>query len=183
MAVDESLGINSAVSPLGKAYLKADETTKPKTSLQNDKTPLNLVNQDSVAITLNSATQKTLNAVQTVNSDMNLVAKSVREANAALETAAGHLGGMKAALDRIVKNFPPFSVDSKERADLLMSYSALRKEIEKMTFPPSLSDLPKTLKDVPVDATDNQVATALKSVETATGQIEDARVGAGKSST
>lgn len=187
MAINESSGINSTAPLLDNAYPKnhraSDETTITKTSSQNDNTPIKLVNQDSVAISLNGTTQKMFSTVQSANSDINVVAKSVREANATLVTVTGHINGMKAALDKIVKNFPPFTADSKERAELLMSYRAIRKEIEKMTFPPPLPALQDTLDDIPVNATDGQVGDALKSVETAAGQIEDARGKLAKSST
>jgi hypothetical protein len=43
---------------------------------------------------------------------------------------------MQGNLTTIVKNYPPYPIDSMERRDLLMSYISLRKEIESLMVPP-----------------------------------------------
>jgi len=43
---------------------------------------------------------------------------------------------MKTELSKIVKNFPPFPPESAERRDILMSYQAIREQIDKMSIPP-----------------------------------------------
>jgi hypothetical protein len=70
-----------------------------------------------------------------VNEEKNLFATAIRETDKALHEVSNVTVKMKVRLETIVKNFPPFTMDSAERKDLLMSYISLRKEIEKMTFP------------------------------------------------
>jgi len=78
----------------------------------------------------------TVKAIESLHTRMNQLIKGVRETNESLDHVAERIDSMKGALSTILKNFPPFPVDSKERQQLLMSVSSLRNEIMKMTFPP-----------------------------------------------
>jgi hypothetical protein len=70
------------------------------------------------------------------NEDKNRIAQSIRETDEALQGISNGIESMVKNLDTIKKNYPPFSRDSQERKDLLMSYVSLRKEIIKMMVPP-----------------------------------------------
>ena len=67
---------------------------------------------------------------------LNELAKGVRETNEALAATSKLLDQAQTPLSMIIKNYPPFTADSKERQNLLMSYISIRKEIEQMTVPP-----------------------------------------------
>ncbi len=95
------------------------------------------VNKDRVN-TSSSVTLKnldTVKAIESLHTRMNQLIKGVRETNETLDSVAGNIDSMKRALSTILKNFPPFPMDSKERQQLLMSVSTLRNEIMKMTVP------------------------------------------------
>jgi len=64
------------------------------------------------------------------------LAMGVRRSDAALDAANAQVKAMKAKLAKIVKNYPPFALDDKERMELLRSFVSLRKEIDSMTIPP-----------------------------------------------
>jgi len=68
-------------------------------------------------------------------SDRRNAATLVRQTDNALDVVASHIETMKANLAKIVKNYPPFSIDSKERMEILRSFISLRKEIDGMTIP------------------------------------------------
>lgn len=71
-----------------------------------------------------------------LNDGSNSIALHAKETDQKLSSAADSIDKMKGALEGIVKNYPPFLPESSERKELLMSYSSLRKELLKLTFPP-----------------------------------------------
>lgn len=86
----------------------------------------------------NSTTLKnldTVKAIEQLHNKMNVLIKGVRATNEALNSASEQTGRMSDTLVEITKNYPPFPVGSKERQELLMSYTSIRQEIMKMTFP------------------------------------------------
>jgi hypothetical protein len=137
--------------------------------------------------------------LRAVSDEINAYAKVVRHTDAVLEKAGNQVSLMKKSLDSIIKNFPPFPIDSQERADLLKSYIALRKEIEKLSIPqpldvatPALNqmfndlfdhkgnlkvagafDLPET---IPQNASDRQIIGVIDKLDTAKMQIDRGRV-------
>ncbi|HOP40819.1 MAG TPA: hypothetical protein PLI53_07235 [Geobacteraceae bacterium] len=90
---------------------------------------------DTVSVSLQRSSS-TLGKLDSVTEERNVLAKSIRESDKALQEVSKTTVQMKERLDTIVKNYPPFPQDSVQRKELLMSYVSLRKEIEKMTFPP-----------------------------------------------
>lgn len=78
----------------------------------------------------------TVKAIEQMHNKMNTLIKGVRQTNEAINNASEQITHMSTALENIVKNFPPFPVDSKDRQELLMTYASIRQEILKMTFPP-----------------------------------------------
>jgi len=89
---------------------------------------------DTVSVSLQRSSS-TMDKLGSVNEEKNLFATAIRETDKALHAVSNITVKMKERLEMIIKNFPPFTMDSAERKDLLMSYISLRKEIEKMTFP------------------------------------------------
>lgn len=93
---------------------------------------------DKVTIQL-ELPRNTLDTLQKIGGVGDLListAKNVRQTNEVLNFGAKQLEEMKANLEKIVKNYPPFPPESKERMELLMSYSGLQKEITSLMVPP-----------------------------------------------
>jgi flagellin-like hook-associated protein FlgL len=74
--------------------------------------------------------------LQAINSSLNLVAMSTRVADLAMETMETYIDQMKAELERIIKNYPPFPPGSEERVKFLRSFTALRRQIDQLSFAP-----------------------------------------------
>ena len=66
----------------------------------------------------------------------NALAGAVRASDRSLEALGQKIDALKAPLEAIVKNFPPFAPQDKARMELLREYSSLRKEIDQLTLPP-----------------------------------------------
>jgi len=66
---------------------------------------------------------------------LNTLATNLRKTKEGLNAASDLIGKMKEPLDKIRKNYPPFDTESKERMELLMSYSSLRAEINSLLVP------------------------------------------------
>lgn len=129
MAVDP-IGGNEKVAtvqdPVRAAYQKSSAEQKNK--------PVQGAGGDPVSVSLQRSAS-TMGKLGSVHEDKNLFATSIRESDKALQEVSKVAVRMKERLETIVKNYPPFSQDSLERKELLMSYVSLRKEIEKLTFP------------------------------------------------
>jgi hypothetical protein len=103
----------------------------------NDKRLAKAANNDTVAIdTAKVAQQERLQRIEDTVSEKTNLATRVRQTDTALDSAGSHVQAMKANLAKIVKNYPPFAIDSKERMEILRSYISLRKEIDSMSIPP-----------------------------------------------
>jgi len=75
-------------------------------------------------------------AIEQMHSRLNDLVKGVRQTNEELNKVAEQVGQLQGSLSAIVKNFPPYPIESMERRELLMSYMSLRKEIESLMIPP-----------------------------------------------
>ncbi len=90
---------------------------------------------DPVSVTVNRASS-TMGKLGSFNEEKNLMAKNIRSSSEALSRASDVVARLKEDLGKIIKNYPPFTQDSLERKEILMSYVSLRKEIVSMIFPP-----------------------------------------------
>ena len=70
------------------------------------------------------------------NVSRNTLAKVVREVDTTMENMEHYIDDMKKHLMAIVKNYPPFPLNSEDRANLLRSFVSIRKVIEHLTYPP-----------------------------------------------
>lgn len=89
----------------------------------------------------------TVRAIEQMHSRINQQIKAVRETNEMLNQQADSIEKLTTALNTIMKNFPPFPIDSKERQEILMSYTSIRKEIMKMLVPPPPSQVYEQVKN------------------------------------
>ena len=76
-----------------------------------------------------------LRKFETMNSVMNEAANSIRTADEAIQSIGTQIDEMKTALTTIVKQYPPFPPGSEERVAILKSFSALRRQIDALSFP------------------------------------------------
>jgi flagellin-like hook-associated protein FlgL len=91
--------------------------------------------------------QSTFHNLQAINSSLNLVAKSIRIADKAMESFETYIDQMKTQLERMIKNYPPFPPGSEERVKYLRSFTAFRKEIDQLSFSPDYKQVLKIAAD------------------------------------
>ena len=90
--------------------------------------------QDSVSLTPGKGLAA-LGKISDYIEQSNSLAKTLSGAVAVLKQAVAPLDQAKQELIKIVKNYPPYGIDSEDRRSILRSYAALRKEIDSMTIP------------------------------------------------
>lgn len=90
----------------------------------------------------------TVRAIEQMHNRMNQQIKAVRQTNEVINQQAENIEKMTTTLNTIMKNFPPFPLDSKERQEILMSYASIRQEILKMTVPPPPLPVYEQVKEV-----------------------------------
>jgi hypothetical protein len=153
---------------------------------------------ETVVIDNGRNSQGRIQAQKTAHSD---TAGRIRKSDAALDTVEDIVDKMDEALTGIVKHYPPFPPGSEERIKRLENFSAFRKEIERLTFPPDPfrestngSETGETEPSVPQfsfprmedldipdlsagdpEATDEEIETALESLEKAKGLVDEKR--------
>ncbi|MSM40293.1 MAG: hypothetical protein GJT30_11805 [Geobacter sp.] len=154
--------------------------------------------QDSVTVAVPAST-KSLERLESVTNELNQVAKQVRATDSALQERHSLISQMKVELNKIVKNYPPFLMDSDERKEILMSYRSLRQFIEKLIVPPPPDPIYKQEKhlwdklttqdattadtpDLTLTASDGQVASALESLGADQAAVENGREALAKTS-
>ena len=71
-----------------------------------------------------------------IYSRLNSVARTIRVADENMGKIENYIDRMKAELQRIIKNYPPFPPGSEERVERLKSVNAFRRLIDQLTIPP-----------------------------------------------
>jgi len=89
----------------------------------------------SIKVELPKNTLETLNKIGNLSDFLNSVATSIRQTNEGLKATSSVVGDMKTSLDNIIKNYPPYSLESKDRIAQLMSYASLKKQIISLMVP------------------------------------------------
>jgi hypothetical protein len=74
--------------------------------------------------------------LQKVNDSWNDIAQKKRIYDNNINEVEDYVDRMKAQLERILKNFPPFPPGSEERMQLLRNFAAFRRLIDQLTIPP-----------------------------------------------
>lgn len=82
-----------------------------------------------------------------INDTLSLVAENIRVADSTMETIGKYIGQMKADLEAIIKNYPPYPPGDPERVKYLRSFAALRDQIDRMTIPPRDEGARKIMSD------------------------------------
>ncbi|MCP4748711.1 MAG: hypothetical protein GY874_21635 [Desulfobacteraceae bacterium] len=86
-------------------------------------------------VTLSSQDRIQLNKLNGANSKANTLAQQLRSVDKNIDKIEHNLRQMMGALDKVVKHYPPFTVDSKERSEYLRQFNSLRKMIDQLTVP------------------------------------------------
>ncbi len=137
-----SINRTAMVSGAYQQQLSAQQPVSQSTTNSENKTAGNnkqAANSNDAVQVSSSVTRKnldTVRAIEMMHASLNQQAKGVRETNESVNNAAEHVSRLRNNLEGIIKNFPPFSVDSKERGDILMGYASLRKELLSLMVPP-----------------------------------------------
>jgi hypothetical protein len=124
------------------AYKQTLPTQMPASSQDKDVSGQVAVNNKPKADSVNVSSAVALKNLDTVrvieqmHASLNQLAKGVRETNESVNRAVDLVDSMKDNIQTVIKNNPTLPVDSKERNDRLMEYSALRKELIRLMVPP-----------------------------------------------
>lgn len=142
----------------------------------------------SIKVELPQKTVDTLQKMGNISDFLNSVATNLRQTNEGLKAASSVVSDMKASLDKVIKNYPPYSLVDKERIDQLMSYASLKQQIVNLMVPappPPIYEGVKHLWDdlfsgpgntiqtptLPSDAPDAHVNAAAKQLDVLSSQI------------
>ena len=85
--------------------------------------------------------------LETIHSRFSSMARTIRVADENMGKIENYIDRMKAQLQRIVKNYPPFPPGSEERVKRLKNINAFRRLIDQLTIPPPNEEF--TAKTVP----------------------------------
>jgi hypothetical protein len=108
----------------------------------------NIIGKDQVTVETTSSHQA-LDAMRRFDSiadDLNITAKNIRETGNGLNDATDLLDRMNGELGKVIKNYPPFSLEDANRKKILMSYASIKKEIDALTVPPPPSPVYEKVK-------------------------------------
>ena len=108
----------------------------PKWSQQQDASIKALVGDTvSIKVDLPQNTVDILKRIGSASDILNSLATNLRQSNEGLSAANAVTAKMKASLDKVVKDYPPFSLDDSGRMEQLMDYASLRKQLQSMMIP------------------------------------------------
>jgi hypothetical protein len=144
---------------------------------------------DSVHIKYSETSKNldTVRAIEQMHSRLNQLVKGVRETNEGLNSTSETLDQMQTTLQKIVKNYPPFTADSPDRQKFLMSFISIRKEMEKLMIPPPPAPIYEKVKGMWDSVFDNngQLKSSMLpalDVSSSDKQVQDASVSLEKTS-
>ncbi|OGU14017.1 MAG: hypothetical protein A2076_09715 [Geobacteraceae bacterium GWC2_53_11] len=178
----QQTGVQQMLAPKTAQHQDAQKASKENTvqSIAGDKVSIN--------VELSKKTVDTLQKMGTISDFLNSVATNLRQTNEGLKATAAIVTDMKSSLDQIIKIYPPYSIESKERIDQLMSYSSLKKQIMSLMVPAPPAPIYETVKHLwgdlfsganstvqtptlPLDAPDSHVNAAAKQLDVISSQI------------
>lgn len=177
MAIDPVTTDNaSALQPVQS--LAEPKTAAPQPVQDAGKSPQ--ATSDQVLLT--GSPDPKFQALQQKNEQSNAAAGAIRNVDRSLGALGQKIDALKAPLETIVKNFPPFSPEDQARMKLLMKYSSLRKEIDALTLPPP-PDVVAARKaaalpaPIPLDANDSQIADHVAKLDATSAALSGTRAG------
>src|SRR5512139_228902 len=108
---DIDIGIRQALLSLTR--LDSPYDTLPRRLTTGKR--INSVKDDPTGWVRVNRSRSSQQMLQTINSGLDLVAMNIRMADSAMKTVGDYIDHMKAQLETIVKNYPPFPPGSEER--------------------------------------------------------------------
>ena len=143
----------------------SSQPNPPSSSAQNLQNEKQVIEEPVIAdqVLFSEKGDARLGEIRSQKERLNSAAAAIRDTDRAADVLGQKIDKLKEPLQAIVKNFPPFSPQDKERVELLRSYTALRKEIDQLTIPapPSVAEARKqvVLPDpLAMTADDSQIA-------------------------
>jgi hypothetical protein len=149
---------------------------------------------DSIALNKTMAGLPQFDKMQSDNSARNEIASSIKSADTTMGEIGTKIDSMKATLQIIVKNFPPYPPGSDERIKFLRNFNSLRQQIDEMSVPrptetgtiaiklqglntgPAGLNIPALVDSAP-EATDRQIYRAINNLDTARNTLDLSRAG------
>jgi hypothetical protein len=142
----------------------------------------------SIKVELPQNTVDTLQKMGTISDFLNSVATNLRQTNEGLTAASAIVTDMKASLERVIKNYPPYPIEDRGRMEELMGYSSLQKQIMQLMVPPPPPPIYEKVQhlwenlatgpngtiqtpSVPLDVPGTHVKAASKQLDAISGQI------------
>ena len=178
----QQTGVQQMLTPKTAQYQDAQAVNKENTvqSIGGDTV--------SIKVDLPKNTADTLQKIGNISDFLNSVATSLRQTNEGLKETSSIVVGMKTSLDNIIKSYPPFSPEGKERMAELMSYSSLKKQLTSLMVPAPPAPVYENVKHLwedlfrgpnstvqtptlPTNAPDSHINAAVKQLDVITGQI------------
>lgn len=178
----QQTGVQQMLAPKTLQHQEAQKASKENSvqSLAGDRVSIN------VEISRNTA--DTLQRMGNISDFLNSVATNLRQTNEGLKGASAVITDMKSSLDQIIKNYPPYSIESKERIAQLMSYASLKQQIVSMMVPAPPTPVYENVKHLwedlfsgagnsiqtptlPLDAPDSHVKAATNQLDVISSQI------------
>lgn len=175
-------GVQQMLAPKTAQHQEAQTSSKENTvqSIAGDKV--------SIKVELSKNTVDTLQKMGNISDFLNSVATNLRQTNEGLKATSSIVESMKTSLDKIIKNYPPYSLANKERIDQLMNYSSLKKQIMSLMVPAPPTPIYENVKHIwddlfsgpgntvqtptlPQDAPDSHVNAAAKQLDVISSQI------------
>lgn len=152
----QSTGTQQVVAPKSPQLQDAEKGARGDSlqSLGGDKV--------SIKVDLPKNTVDTLQKMGNISDFLNSVATNLRQTNEGLKGVSEIVQQMKSSLDKIIKNYPPFAIENRERMELLMSYSGLKKQIQSMMLPPPPPPIYESVRHLWDDLTGNQAGNTVQ---------------------
>lgn len=142
----------------------------------------------SIKVELPQNTVDTLQKMGSISDFLNSVATNLRQTNEGLTAASAIVTQMKASLEKVIKNYPPYPAEDRGRMEELMGYSSLQKQIMQLMVPPPPPPIYEKVQhlwenlatgpngtiqtpSVPQDVPGSHVAAASKQLDAISGQI------------
>jgi hypothetical protein len=91
--------------------------------------------QGTPAVTTPSTDRILINELEGANEEIREVARQIREVDHTMDVIAQNLEKMTASLEIILKQYPPYLENDKERVTALRQFLGLRQMIDKLTLP------------------------------------------------
>jgi hypothetical protein len=178
----QQTGVQQVIAPKSAQQQNAQNGSKSDTvqSIVGDKVSIN--------VELPQNTVDTLQRIGNISDFLNSVATNLRQTNDGLKATSSIVTDMKASLDKVINNAPPYSLTDKARVEQLMSYSSLKKQIMSMMVPapppPIYEKVQHLWEDLfsgpnnsiqtptlPVEVPDSHIKAAAKQLNNISGQI------------